>query len=94
MSAPSLLSRLYVFILESRSVDLADLERRFPDEFMRPLRASDPREANAFLAAMSPALFDALTFLAQEEFIGIDSEGRIVRCSSPGTRQIDLVATN
>jgi hypothetical protein len=94
MTQPTLLARLYKFIVESRCVRLSDLRGRFPEEFTEQRErnrcdslAADPcaapaSESNKKMGRLSQGLSDALRFLLAEEVVVVNRRGRLVHVSA------------
>jgi len=81
MTQPTLLARLYKYLVESRCVRITDLQARFPDEFTAHVADGDS-PADAELGRFSQQLSDALQFLLDEEVVLVNRRGRLIHVSA------------
>lgn len=78
MTQPTLLARLYKYLVESRCVRITDLKVRFPEEFTEHTADGDATSAGRF----SQRLSDALQFLLDEGVVLVNRRGRLVHVSA------------
>ena len=79
MTQPTLLARLYKYIVESRCIRITDLKARFPEEFTEP---AHDEGSGADIGRFSQRLSDALQFLLDEEVVLVNRRGRLVHVSA------------
>jgi hypothetical protein len=81
MTQPTLLARLYKYLVESRCVRITDLKVRFPEEFTEEAPDGEAGSGASF-GRFSQRLSDALQFLLDEEVVLVNRRGRLVHVSA------------
>jgi hypothetical protein len=79
MTQPTLLARLYKYIVEARCIRITDLKVRFPEEFTHECEEG---HTGADFGRFSQRLSDALQFLLDEEVVLVNRRGRLVHVSA------------